>query len=111
MRHARVAEEDLRQQPVNPGDPRPPTFSLLGALTEYMDKDELQRTVLLEVATQIEAKQIQDLNAIFDQLDTQGEGQLATSVLEDALVKRLNFLEEEARMAVRAMDLGDKGKV
>lgn len=84
----------------------------LNSLLEFSKKNELQKAVLLQVASQFAAKELGSINEVFLRLatDAKTSGRIPVPMLVKAL-KDMGVREDTARDAVEGLDLDQSGCV
>lgn len=82
----------------------------MAALVEFTNKNELQKAVILQVASQLRAADLPKINAIFRKYDTDNTGFLEGEELINALGE-VGCEEEMAKRAVKAIDMDQNGKI
>ncbi|KAF4714659.1 Serine/threonine-protein kinase 17A, partial [Perkinsus olseni] len=83
---------------------------VMQGLVEYSRRSVFERTVLLEIATQVHAVSVQEINRIFRMLDTEKQGIISKQTCVTGLAK-LGVPQSTAMRAVEAMDMDGDGRI
>ncbi|KAF4658203.1 Serine/threonine-protein kinase 17A [Perkinsus olseni] len=83
---------------------------VMQGLVDYSRRSVFERTVLLEIATQVHAVSVQEINRIFRMLDTEKQGIISKQTCVTGLAK-LGVPQNTAMRAVEAMDMDGDGRI
>ncbi|EEQ98794.1 protein kinase, putative [Perkinsus marinus ATCC 50983] len=82
---------------------------VMQGLVDYSRRSVFERAVLLEIATQVHAVSVREINGIFRMLDHEKQGIISKQTCVTGLVK-LGIPQRTAARAVEAMDLDGDGR-
>jgi len=86
------------------------TLDQITALSEFANKNEFQKAVIVQVASQVKAVDLAGINATFASFDTDRSGKLNRNVLVKVLVDS-GLSKEAALRAAKAVDLDKNGTI